>query len=76
MKQKDVLTKNNDFLNVMFRGTRHPAFPSFSNVVLKICIPNQRFYYQTQLYSVFRFQLILRFLLKNFKVKNINLIAM
>ena len=21
MKQKDVLTKNNDFLNVMFRGT-------------------------------------------------------
>jgi len=21
MKQKDVLTKNNDFLNIMFRGT-------------------------------------------------------
>ena len=54
----------------------HPVFPSFSNVVLKICIPNQRFYYQTQLYSIFRFQLILRFLLKKFKVKNINLIAM
>ena len=39
MKQKDVLTKNNDFLNVMFRGT-----PCISKLPT-VCKKFETFYY-------------------------------